>query len=175
MFEVESLKYATLATVSRCGMVWFSEDIVTTDMMFSHYLKRLKQNNYDDAMNYIATQTGPNTGNVMEFENKAQSGHAKVRNNAVESIKSFFDKDGLVQKALDEVEKLPHVMEFTKIRVVESMFALLRKGTTNIIDYNEENSEFPMEDEKIYQYMSKWLIISLIWGFGGSLSLGNRA
>ena len=45
MFEVESLKYATLATVSRCGMVWFSEDIVTTDMMFSHYLKRLKQNN----------------------------------------------------------------------------------------------------------------------------------
>lgn len=24
MFEVESLKYATLATVSRCGMVWFS-------------------------------------------------------------------------------------------------------------------------------------------------------
>ena len=32
------------------------------------------------------------------------------------------------------------------------MFALLRKGTTNIIDYNEENSEFPMEDEKIYQY-----------------------
>jgi len=24
MFEVETLKYATLATVSRCGMVWFS-------------------------------------------------------------------------------------------------------------------------------------------------------
>ncbi|KAJ3710576.1 dynein heavy chain and region D6 of dynein motor-domain-containing protein [Lentinula raphanica] len=28
MFEVEHLKYATLATVSRCGMIWFSEDIV---------------------------------------------------------------------------------------------------------------------------------------------------
>ena len=170
MFEVESLKYATLATVSRCGMVWFSEDIVTTDMMFSHYLKRLKQNNYDDTMNYIATQTG----GKMEFENKAQSGYAKIRNTAVESIKSFFDKNGLVQKALDEVEKMPHVMDFTKIRVVESMFALLRKGTTNIIDYNEENREFPLDDEKIYQYMSKWLIISIIWGFGGSLSLGNR-
>lgn len=25
MFEVQDLKYATLATVSRCGMVWFSE------------------------------------------------------------------------------------------------------------------------------------------------------
>ena len=31
-----------------------------------------------------------------------------------------------------------------------------------------------MEDEKIYQYMSKWLIICIRWGFGGSLSLGNR-
>ena len=58
MFEVESLKYVTLTTVSRCGMVWFSDDIITTDMMFSHYLKRLKQNNYGDTMNYIATQTG---------------------------------------------------------------------------------------------------------------------
>ena len=28
MFEVESLKYATLATVSRCGMVWFSKDVL---------------------------------------------------------------------------------------------------------------------------------------------------
>ena len=29
MFEVETLKYATLATVSRCGMVWFSNETVS--------------------------------------------------------------------------------------------------------------------------------------------------
>lgn len=38
MFEVESLKYATLATVSRCGMVWFSEEVVSLDMVYFHYL-----------------------------------------------------------------------------------------------------------------------------------------
>ena len=171
MFEVESLKYATLATVSRCGMVWFSEDIVTTDMMFSHYLKRLKQNNYDDVMNYQATQTS--TG-PAEFDNKAQTGSVKVRSKAVDCIKQFFSHNGLVQKALDKVEKLQHVMDFTRIRVIESMFALLRKGTTNIIDYNEENSEFPLDDNQVFAYMSKWLIVSLIWGFGGSLNLGSR-
>lgn len=42
MFEVETLKYATLATVSRCGMVWFSEDLITMEMIFFHYLNRLK-------------------------------------------------------------------------------------------------------------------------------------
>jgi len=47
MFEVETLKYATLATVSRCGMVWFSDDTVTIDMVYQHYLMRLKQDDYD--------------------------------------------------------------------------------------------------------------------------------
>jgi dynein heavy chain 1 len=42
MFEVETLKYATLATVSRCGMVWFSDDTVSVDMVYAHYLARLK-------------------------------------------------------------------------------------------------------------------------------------
>lgn len=42
MFEVQDLKYATLATVSRCGMVWFSEDVLSTDMIFSNFLSRLR-------------------------------------------------------------------------------------------------------------------------------------
>lgn len=42
MFEVQDLKYATLATVSRCGMVWFSEDVLSTEMIFENYMLRLK-------------------------------------------------------------------------------------------------------------------------------------
>lgn len=45
---METLKHATLATVSRCGMVWFSADIVKTEMIYHHYLCRLVQDNYDD-------------------------------------------------------------------------------------------------------------------------------
>ena len=50
LFEVESLKYATLATVSRCGMVWFSDDILTDNDIFYHYLLRLKEDNYDSLL-----------------------------------------------------------------------------------------------------------------------------
>ena len=49
-------------------MVWFRKDIVTIDMMYSHYLKRLIQVNYDDVMKYIAT----GHGNKDVFENKRQ-------------------------------------------------------------------------------------------------------
>jgi len=47
MFEVESLKFATLATVSRCGMVWFSEDVLRREQILYHYLLRLKMNEFD--------------------------------------------------------------------------------------------------------------------------------
>ena len=47
MFEVETLKHATLATVSRCGMVWFSTETVNNQNMYHHYLCRLAQDNYD--------------------------------------------------------------------------------------------------------------------------------
>ena len=47
LFEVESLKYATLATVSRCGMVWFSDDVLTDSDIYSHFLERLKEPNFD--------------------------------------------------------------------------------------------------------------------------------
>lgn len=39
--QVQDLKYATLATVSRCGMVWFSEDVLSVEMIFENYLSRL--------------------------------------------------------------------------------------------------------------------------------------
>ena len=41
MFEVKDLKQATQATVSRCGMVWFSEDVVTKEMLASHHLDHI--------------------------------------------------------------------------------------------------------------------------------------
>jgi dynein heavy chain 1 len=41
-FEAKDLNYATPATVSRCGMVWFSDDVVSPKMMFTNRLRNLK-------------------------------------------------------------------------------------------------------------------------------------
>jgi dynein heavy chain 1 len=65
MFEVESLKYATLATVSRCGMVWFSEEVVSLDMIYYHYLQRLKQDDFDST-----GEKGEKEGEVKKEEAK---------------------------------------------------------------------------------------------------------
>src|ERR1700712_2868862 len=47
MFEVQNLHYATPATVSRCGMVWFSKDVLSVPMIIRNLLTKLK----NEAMN----------------------------------------------------------------------------------------------------------------------------
>ena len=49
MFEVQDLRFATLATVSRCGMVWFSEDVLHLEMIFEHHLTRMRNIPIDEA------------------------------------------------------------------------------------------------------------------------------
>jgi dynein heavy chain 1 len=42
VFEVQDLRYTTPATVSRCGMVWFSGDVIGPRDMAARYLSRLR-------------------------------------------------------------------------------------------------------------------------------------
>lgn len=73
MFEVQDLKFATLATVSRCGMVWFSEDVLSTEMIFENYLSRLRNiplEDSDEDSFSAATAGGGSGGNAQEKEDE---------------------------------------------------------------------------------------------------------
>ena len=50
-------------------------------------------------------------------------------------------------KAVEYSFSQNHVMEFTVMRALESMFALLRKGISNVLEYNDSHPDFPMSDE----------------------------
>ena len=66
-------------------------------------------------------------------------------------------------------------MEFTVIRVIESFFALIRKGISNVIDHNEYNdsgSNYNIELAK--SYIIKYTLFSLLWGIAGSMNLYDR-
>jgi len=65
-------------------------------------------------------------------------------------------------------------MEFTRIRVLEATFALIRKGISNVIDYNESHPDFPLDNEIMKKYMLKWTLFSFIWGISGSMTLADR-
>ena len=83
-------------------------------------------------------------------------------------------EDCFVSRMLNYAESKPHIMDFTRIRVLDSTFALIRKGISNVLDYNEGHPDFPLNSSQIEEYITKWLSLSLMWGVGGSMNLRER-
>ncbi|KAJ5558498.1 hypothetical protein N7461_002470 [Penicillium sp. DV-2018c] len=162
MFEVESLKYATLATVSRCGMVWFNADTVTPTMMISNYVESLRTKTFED----LDEDSAP-TGAAAVRTQDAQVTVASI-------LKQFLEVDDLVLKALEEAKKYNHIMEFTDIRALNTLFSLLNKACRNVLEYNAQHPDFPLDHEQIESYMSKKLLLTLVWSLTGDCPLADR-
>ena len=173
MFEVESLKYATLATVSRCGMVWFSKDVLEPIDIFFNYTMRLKLDIFDTTINLEDTFHEIRKKCVNSLENIIFGKNLKQ---AVKKNKLKADpKNSLLNKALEIAKSKPHVMKFTEIRVLEGFFTLLRKGIENIVEYNKNNKENQLSEEIYTKYIKKWFLMSMNWAFVGDLKLSERS
>ncbi|SBS80798.1 dynein heavy chain, putative [Plasmodium ovale] len=233
LFEVDTLKHATLATVSRCGMIWFSRDILSPIVLFKHKLQRLKcgNNNRDNSRNtndyprqidkFQAFLTGRNenttgettsTGMKNDYSSHLRSEGYSPSNEedskkrafpmyddvrcsrvfhdeseddlnlcklktiacrAIELISDYFEENEFAHLCLLKAKEFEHVMDYEYIRAIESTCLLLQKGIDNlVIRYGKFNNS--LSDVDLEKYISKWMVLSLIWGIGGSLNLESR-
>lgn len=163
MFEVETLKYATLATVSRCGMVWFSEDTVTSMMMVNNYLRTLRNVVFED----IDEDNPITSGQVASKALATQSQMADV-------LEELLERDGFIIEVLGEARKYNHIMDFTEARVLNTLFSLLNKICRNMIEYNIQHVDFPLDDTQMESYIAKKLLLALVWSFTGDCPLLDR-
>ncbi|XP_019877694.2 dynein heavy chain, cytoplasmic isoform X2 [Aethina tumida] len=168
MFEVQDLKYATLATVSRCGMVWFSEDVLSTEMIFENYLLRLKN---------ISLEEGEDDTFGKKNDNKEDmlSPSLQIQVDVANMLQSYFTPDGLVVRALEHAMEQEHIMDFTRLRALSSLFSMLNQAVRNILQYNHSHSDFPMANEQMELYIPKCLVYALLWSFSGDAKLKVRS
>ena len=162
MFEVESLKYATLATVSRCGMVWFSDDAVTPSMLYRNYLSTIRAvaldaTDEDALLDLPARRTTTDDSDVPV--NLATQRVIAAR------LEEYFDEGALVPRALEYAATVDHIMDFTTIRAITTLFSLLNKTIRNIIEYNAQHADFPLQPEQVESYVTKRLVVALVWAF----------
>ena len=166
MFEVEHLRYATLATVSRCGMIWFSEEVINTTMICRQQLDLLNMASIgaeeDDAFDYAAGTAG--TTEINE-----------VQRQVVSILEPHFEVNGLVHTALAFAKDSQHIMDFTATRALNTLFSLLRATIRNILEYNARHADFPLPLDKVDSYVSKRLLLNVIWAFCGDSPLDTRA
>ncbi|XP_073783095.1 cytoplasmic dynein 1 heavy chain 1 isoform X2 [Danio rerio] len=171
MFEVQDLKYATLATVSRCGMVWFSEDVLSTDMIFNHFLARLRSIPLDEGEDEAQRMR---KATEDEGEENA-SPMLQIQRDAAAVLQPYFTSTGLVIKALEHASKMEHIMDFTRLRSLGSLFSMLHQACRNIALYNNNHPDFPMPIDQLEKYMQKYLIYAVLWSFSGDSRLKMRA
>ncbi|XP_077971534.1 cytoplasmic dynein 1 heavy chain 1-like isoform X1 [Styela clava] len=171
MFEVQNLKYATMATVSRCGMIWFSEDVLSTDMIFNNFLQRLRHIPLEEGEEEFVVG---GKGKTSSAEEKTLSPSMRVQNDAASILQSFFSSDGLIVRVLEYAEKQDHVMDFTRLRALNSLFSMVDQGVRNIQQYNQTHYDFPMEFTVMEQYLQKYLLYCILWSLSGDGKLKLR-
>jgi dynein heavy chain 1 len=158
ILEVDSLNYATPATVSRCGMVWFSEDTVTSDMCLQHLMGTLAKED-------------------LVGDRGSDQDIPAAQTHFLTAIRSMVISDrssSLVMDALEFSLGQTHVMEATRDRLFHTFRALLVQGIGMAIAYDENHPDFPMTGDHMDKFAKRWLLHSLMWSFCGSASWNVR-
>lgn len=71
--------------------------------------------------------------------------NSQVQCDFVDIIQEHFSSNGLVVKCLEFAFKQEHIMDFTRMRALESLFAMIHQGVRNVLQYNQQHPDFPME------------------------------
>ena len=56
-----------------------------------------------------------------------------------------FAPDGLISKCLEFAKTLEHVMDFTRLRALGSLFSMINQAVRNVFAYNQNHVDFPMQ------------------------------
>ena len=162
MFEVESLKYATLATVSRCGMVWFSDDTVTAAMVVNNHLERLERETFDDLDD--ETTAGDKTADTVRESQKLMT----------EMLRKGLLQNDFVIHSLQKAKNFTHIMQFSDARALSSLFGLLAKAYRTVLRYNIQHDHFPLETEQVEIFLLRKMLLAVVWSFVGDCPLSDK-
>lgn len=169
MFEVQDLKFATLATVSRCGMVWFSEDVLSTEMIFENYLSRLRSIPLEDGdEDFVGVMK------TTKDKEEEVSPSLQVQRDIALLLQPFFSGDGIVVRTLEYAMEQEHIMDFTRLRALSSLFSMLNQSARNVLNFNAQHPDFPCSADQLEQYIPKALVYSVLWSFAGDAKLKVR-
>ena len=162
ILEVDSLEQATPATVSRCGMVWFSAETVTNDMCLRHFVGELRSEN-------------------LSGENTLASGEGipSAQISFLDAVQGYFISEDsrstpLVADALEFGLSENHVMDISREGLLRSLKSLLIKGIGLAIEYDENHPDFPMTGQHMDNFAKRWVLHSSLWSFAGSASWDVR-
>ena len=80
----------------------------------------------------------------------------------------------LFDRCLEYASTLEHIMDFTRLRALGSLFSMIKQAVKDVHQYNHSHSDFPMQIDQLEKYMSKSLVHSILWSFTGDAKMKVR-
>ncbi|EAY22062.1 Dynein heavy chain family protein [Trichomonas vaginalis G3] len=153
VFEVENLNFATPATVSRCGIVYFSENTLQPNEIINYYLHKLSTES-------IITQNHLLFNEYIDFSIPDM---IQKQNSFLEFVKPLITK--LVPILIDFMNKSKEnaVMNIPIASYISTMFSLISSSFI---------SAFNMEEPQIF--IEKSTIFAGFWAFSSPISYKQR-
>ena len=74
----------------------------------------------------------------------------QVQRDCADLLAAHLSSDSLVVRALQYAETLDHVMDFTRLRALGSLFSMLNQLVRNVLNYNQAHPDFPMQARRNY-------------------------
>lgn len=153
IFETDNLKYATMATISRCGMVWFDGSRVTSSILLEGFFETIEES--------------------LEFDEDlaVKLQQLEVFRQVIEIARASANNELLCQ-ILSEVSKYKHVMEFEEQRAMSTFRSFFQHHCTSLLVMLTLNSTTKID---VDDFATKATILSLAWSFAGDVSNDDRS
>ncbi|RCK58006.1 Dynein heavy chain, cytoplasmic [Candida viswanathii] len=153
VFEVDNLKYATPATITRCGIVWFDVSLIPVDAHIHRLIYQLK--NFQIASD----------DSITESVKVSSLKHAFV-----DHLDAILSAE-LLSNVCEIAQQFEHIMDFSLQRAIRSFEISLKTYLRRLITYatSEEESDI---DVKKYTIMS--LLLAVVLTFAGDSPHDSR-
>ncbi|CUM64243.1 uncharacterized protein PRCAT00001838001 [Priceomyces carsonii] len=154
VFETDGLNYATPATISRCGMVWFDLYLITIGDLIERNFNDLNSSPID----------------LLEESSNTDFEIISIQKLLTECLRRYL-KLRLVLSLIERCKDYTHIMEFIPHRVVQSVFVLLK---TYFRRYLLQVTAGIVAVEEANDYIARATLLSLLWAFFGDCPLQER-
>ncbi|KAK9454647.1 dynein heavy chain, N-terminal region 1-domain-containing protein [Dipodascopsis uninucleata] len=162
IFEVDSIKSATLATISRCGIVWYGSNTLSTEMIVKNMLyslTALDSEESDDFISAVSPTTNPSSSTVSS---------------AVAYLRTILLGNVNLDLLLNKASQLDHIMKYNRLRLLRSFFGFIRSALQDILAYNAQHPELRLENALQEKYLLQKILIGMIWSFAGDCKISDR-
>lgn len=157
IFEVDSLKHCTLATISRCGMIWFDRSTVKAESVWKQLLDNLKKEQ------------------LFSIEMMEDILQREKSMKLIESITKLTTAIFATIPLADMTSRAityNHIMEFDELRAATAFVNHFGSQLSLLVRYSQ-NSENELSDD-LELFTLKAILLGLIWAFSGACSLEDR-